>query len=133
MKNTNEYKVSRPASLTPDMGYALQRREAELRNAKRDYENAKTKFFDILCDELRANPGMTVICKDVAKIGGMLPTQVGTELSKRFDDGIRHQDVEVCRTFAEVDEDGNLIEGGEVKDITRIYSGYRAKTKDDRW
>lgn len=134
MKSTNiTRQVVRPTAITPDMGQMLKNRQAAMEAAKRDYKEAKEKFYDLLVKELQENPGMTVICKDVAAIGGFLPTQVGTELSARHSEGVRHESVTVTRTFAEVDEGGKLVEGGEVKTIRREYSGYRFKDTSDRW
>lgn len=133
MKSTNiTRKVVRPASITPDMGRSLKEQAAAAAAAKRQYEQGKQNFFDTLVKELQENPGMTVICKDVAAISGLYPTQVGSELSSRYSEGVRHEPVVVTRTYAEVDEAGRLIEGGEVKTIRKEYSGYRFKDANDR-
>lgn len=133
MKNNVNIYTTRPATLTSDLTNTLKQSTAELYAAKAKAKKAKTAFYDALCAELKANPGMTVLCKDVAAMAGLLPTQVGTELSQRRDKGIRPEYIEVSRTYAEIDDNGNLVKDGEVKTINKTFTGYRAKTPNDRW
>ncbi len=105
----------------------------QMEAAKKAWADYKEVVFKSVRDYLLAHPGEVVTCKDVAQATGFQPTQVGSALSAMHSQGIRHESVTVTRKFAEIDENGQMVDGGEVKEIRRDFSGYRAKTKADRW
>lgn len=88
-------------------------------DAKKLYEDTKHKVVVQLSDALATVPrDCPILNRDLARAAGVTPLHMANIIHGAGFSSIRHTTVTVTRRFAEVDEDGKLVEGGQVKDVT---------------
>lgn len=88
-------------------------------DAKKLYEDTKHNVVVQLSDALATVPrDCPILNRDLARAAGVTPLHMANIIHGAGFGSIGHTTVTVTRRFAEVDENGKLVEGGQVKDVT---------------
>lgn len=122
MKNTTTIKVT-------DSMTSLSAIHEAAKAAQKAYEEARNQTVKDIIAQLPEDPSTLVLNIDLARAVGVTPSHMASMMnSQGWDSGVRATAVDKVRRFAEVDEDGKIVKGGQVKEVTsRVVAFYKQK------
>lgn len=130
MKNTNNITTYTAATLSAIGSTAAARKAAD-----DAYKAAKTEMVGELARFLKENPEAIVLNKDLARQCGIEPGHMASIVqSEGYRLGIQSDSMTVTKRYAEVDESGQLVEGGTVREENRSLTVFKARReRKPRW
>lgn len=96
--------------------------------AKKKYDDVKRDLVKQLAAAIADVPAdAPVLNKDLARAAGLTPLHFASIVNAQHQANVHSTTVTVTRRFIEVDEDGNPIEGGAVREYQSELTGYYGK------
>lgn len=106
-------------------GYAAEKKALE--DAKAALYNAQHREVKAVTDYLRDNPDQVLTCGQIGRMFGIRPCDAYRVMcDHKTGSGVTDTEVHVTRKFAEVNEAGEIIEGGGIIKKKQTLSGFTA-------
>lgn len=120
MKNViNAGKVFVPTTAIAAAREDMQAAQDKLREAKRSMASNVSAY-------LHENPDAILTCGDMGRAFGIRACEAG-RIMEDFGKGVTATGVSVVRKFAEINENGEVVQGGQIKTVKGSYTGYTAR------
>lgn len=127
MKNINTTTIT-TASMT---GIAAIHEAAKA--ARKAYEDARDKMVKDIVAQLPTDADAPVLNVDLARAAGLAPTHMASLMNRNgYGSGVATRTVTKVRRFVEVDEDGQILKNGGVKEQRSELVAYYKDTSR-RW
>lgn len=113
---------------------AMSAKAAAKKAAEDAYKESKVAVNTALREYLENAPeGTEVLNVELARAAGLNPGHMASIIEDGYGSPIMRDSKTITTHFAEVDAEGKLVEGGQVKAVTRELTVYTKRNPKRRW